>query len=99
MFCSYLVLCFDACIVTITWSLLFVVIVVWVINTTQLITLAPSSSSGLATLVHFLVFHWLMRKHLVLLADVVSKFKSFNEAPRLTRKCGTHRSGSPVRAL
>jgi hypothetical protein len=31
--------------------------------------------------------------------DVVSRFKSFSEAPRLTRKYGTHRSDSPVRAL
>jgi hypothetical protein len=31
--------------------------------------------------------------------DVVSGFKSFSEASRLARKCGTHRSDSPVRAL
>jgi hypothetical protein len=31
VFCSYFVLSFDACIVTITWSLLFVVIALWVI--------------------------------------------------------------------
>jgi hypothetical protein len=30
MFCSCLVLSFDACIVTITWFLLFVVIALWV---------------------------------------------------------------------
>jgi hypothetical protein len=40
-----------------------------------------------------------MRKHLVLLSDVVSGFKSFSEAPHLARKCGTYRSESPVRAL
>jgi hypothetical protein len=47
----------------------------------------------------FLVIHQLMRKHLVLLVDVVSEFKSFNEAPHLAQKCGTSRRGSPVRAL
>jgi hypothetical protein len=31
--------------------------------------------------------------------DVVSRFKSFSEAPHLARKCGTHRSDSLVRAL
>jgi hypothetical protein len=50
-------------------------------------------------LVCFLVFHQLMRKHLTLLVDVVSGFKSFSEAPRLTQKCGTRRSDSPVKAL
>jgi hypothetical protein len=60
---------------------------------------APRSSSGLSTLVYFLIFHQLMRKHLTLLTDVVSGFKSFSEAPRLARKCGTHMSDSPVRAL
>jgi hypothetical protein len=84
--CSCFVLSFDACIVTITWSLLFVIIALWVI-------------CGLLTLVCFLVFHWLMGKHLALLADVVSGFKSFSEAPRLAWKCGTHKSDSPVRAL
>jgi hypothetical protein len=33
---------------------------------------------------------------LALLSDVVSRFKSFSEAPRLTKKCGTRRSDSPV---
>jgi hypothetical protein len=99
MFCSCLVLRFDACIVTITWSLLFVVISLWFIYLTRLITLAPHSTSGLPTLVCFLVFHQLVRKHLVLLADMVSGFKSFSEAPCLARKCGTHRSDNPVRAL
>jgi hypothetical protein len=47
----------------------------------------------------FIVFHRLTRKHLALLANVVSGFKSFSEAPCLARKCGTHRSDSPVRAL
>jgi hypothetical protein len=47
----------------------------------------------------FLVFHRLTRKHLVLLVDVVSEFKSFSEAPRLARKCGARRSDSHVRAL
>jgi hypothetical protein len=40
-----------------------------------------------------------MGKHLALLSDVVSEFKSFSEAPRLTQKCGTRRSDSLVRAL
>jgi hypothetical protein len=50
-------------------------------------------------LVCFLVFHQLMRKHLVILADVVSGCTTFSEAPHLAWKCGTHRSDSPVRAL
>jgi hypothetical protein len=50
-------------------------------------------------LVYFLVFYQSMGKHLVLLADVVSKFKSFSEAPRLAWKYGTHRSDSPARTL
>jgi hypothetical protein len=49
--------------------------------------------------VGFLVFHRLMRKHLALLTDVVSRFKSFSEAPHLAQKCGTRRSDSPCRAL
>jgi hypothetical protein len=57
------------------------------------------SLSGLPTLVCFHVFHRLMMKHLVLLTDVVSGFKSFSEARCLARKCGTRRSDSPVRAL
>jgi hypothetical protein len=36
---------------------------------------------------------------MALLADMVSEFKSFSEAPCLTQKCGTRRSDSPVRAL
>jgi hypothetical protein len=99
MFCSYFVLSFDVCIVTGTWSLLFVLIALYVIYLTQWITLAPRSSSGLPTWVCFLVFRGLMRKHLVLLVDVVSGFKSFSEAPHLARKCGTHRCDNPVRAL
>jgi hypothetical protein len=83
MLCSCLVLRFDACIVTITWSLLFVVIALWVIYPTRYITLAPHSLSGLLTLVCFLVFHWLMRKHLALLTDGVSGFKSFSEVHAL----------------
>jgi hypothetical protein len=47
----------------------------------------------------FLKFHRLTRKHLVSLMDVVSKFKSFSEAPHLARKCGTHMSHSPIRNL
>jgi hypothetical protein len=43
-------------------------------------------------LVCFLVFHRLMRKHLALLVDVVSRFKSFSEAPCLAWKCGTRKS-------
>jgi hypothetical protein len=38
-------------------------------------------------------------KHLALLMDVVSRFKSFSEAPRHAWKCGTRKSDSPVRAL
>jgi hypothetical protein len=48
---------------------------------------------------YFLVFHRLMRKHLALLTDVVSRLKSYSEAQSLAQKCGTHRSDSPVRAL
>jgi hypothetical protein len=87
------------CIVTITWSLLFIVIALGVICLTREITLAPHSSSALSTLVCFLGFHRLTGKHLTLLTDVVSGFKSFSEAPHLAQKCGTHRSDSPVRAL
>jgi hypothetical protein len=50
-------------------------------------------------LVCFLVFYRLTGKHLALLTDVVSGFKSFSEAPCLARKCGTHKSDSHVRAL
>jgi hypothetical protein len=50
-------------------------------------------------LVCFLVFHRLTGKHLALLTDVVSEFKSFSEAPCLARKCGTHRSDNTVRVL
>jgi hypothetical protein len=50
-------------------------------------------------LVCFLVFHRLTRKHLALLVDVVSEFKSFSEAPRFAQNYGTRRSDSPVRAL
>jgi hypothetical protein len=85
------------CIVSITWSLLFVVIALWVICLTQKITLAPRSSSALPMLVHFLVFYRLTGKHLVLLTDVVFWFKSFSEAPRLAQKCGTRRSDSPIK--
>jgi hypothetical protein len=99
MLCYCLVLSFDAFIVTITWSLLFVVIALWVIYLTRYITLAPRSSSGLPTMVCFLVFHRLMRKHLVLLTDMMSRFKSFSEAPHLALKCSTHRSDNPARAL
>jgi hypothetical protein len=99
MFYSCFVLSFDACIVTITWSLLFVVIVLWVICLTRLITLAPRSSSGLPSLVCFLVIRRLTGKHLALLMDVVSGFKSFNEASHLAWMCGTRRSDSPIRAL
>jgi hypothetical protein len=50
-------------------------------------------------LVCFLVFYRPTGKYLALLMDMVSGFKSFSEAPCLARKCGTHRSDSPVRAL
>jgi hypothetical protein len=99
MFCSCFVLSFYACIVSITWSFLFIVIALWVICLTRWITLAPRSLSDLPTLVSFLVFHQLTRRHLALLTDVVSGVKSFSEAPRLAWKCGTRRSDSPVRAL
>jgi hypothetical protein len=50
-------------------------------------------------LVCFIVFYRLKGKHLDLLADVVSGFKSFSEAPYLAWKCGTNRSDSPIKAL
>jgi hypothetical protein len=50
-------------------------------------------------LVCFLIFYGMMGKHLALLTDMVSRFKSFSEAPHLAQKCGTHRSDSPIRAL
>jgi hypothetical protein len=99
MLCSCFVSRLDACIVTITWSLLFVLIALWVICLTREITPAPRSSSALSTLVCFIGFHQLTGKHLALLTDVVSRFKSFSEVPRLAQKCGTHKSDSPVRAL
>jgi hypothetical protein len=99
MFYSCFVLSFDTCIVTITWSLLFVVIALWLTCPTRYITLAPHSSSGLPTLVCFLVFHRLMGKHLALLVGVVSGFKSFSEVPYLAQKCGVCRSDSPIRVL
>jgi hypothetical protein len=37
-----------------------------------------------------------MEKHLTLLADVVYRFKSFSEAPRLAWKCGIRSSDSLV---
>jgi hypothetical protein len=64
-----------------------------------IITLAPRSSSALPTSVCFHVFYRLMGKHLALLADVVSGFKSFSEAPCLAQKCGTCRSDSPIKAF
>jgi hypothetical protein len=57
MFYSCFVLSLYACKVTITWSLLFVVIALWVICPTWYITLSPRSSSALPTLVCFLVFY------------------------------------------
>jgi hypothetical protein len=50
-------------------------------------------------LVCFLVFRRLMRKHLLILADVVSGCITLSEAPHLARKCGTRRSDGPIRAL
>jgi hypothetical protein len=99
MFYSCFPLSFDECIVTITWSLLFIVIALLVICPTRWITLALRSLSGLPMLVCFLVFHQLTGNHLPLLTDVVSGFKSFSDAPCLARKCGTHRSDNPVTAL
>jgi hypothetical protein len=49
--------------------------------------------------VGFLVFRRPTRKHLVILADVVSGCITFSEASCLARKCGTHISDSPVKAL
>jgi hypothetical protein len=40
-----------------------------------------------------------MGKRLALLTDVVSVFKFFSEAPHLARKCCTHKSDNPIRAL
>jgi hypothetical protein len=99
MFYSCHVLSFDVCIVTITWSLLFIVIALWVIYLTWQITVSPRSVSGLSMLVCIVIFHRLARKHLVLHADVVSWLKSYSEAPHLTWKCGTRRSDIPIRAL
>jgi hypothetical protein len=50
-------------------------------------------------LMYFLIFYQPTGKHLSFLVDVVSRFKSFSEAPCLAQKCGTRRSDSPVRAL
>jgi hypothetical protein len=50
-------------------------------------------------LVCFLVLYRLPVKHLALLADVVSGFKSFSEAQGLAQKCDTHMSDSPIRTL
>jgi hypothetical protein len=66
MFCSSFVSSLDMCIVTITCSLLFVVIALWVIYLTRSISLAPRSSSALPTSVCFLVFYRLMGKLLAL---------------------------------
>jgi hypothetical protein len=40
-----------------------------------------------------------MGKHLALVVDVVPRFKSFSESPRLAWKCGTYMSDSSIRAL
>jgi hypothetical protein len=93
------ILSFDACIVIITWFHLFLVIALWVMCPTRWITLAILSSSDLLALVCFLVFRRLARKHLVMLADMVSGCITFNEAPHLAQKCGTYRSDSLVKAL
>jgi hypothetical protein len=42
---------------------------------------------------------WVLQKHMVILADVVSGCITFSEAPCLAWKCGTHRSDSHVRAM
>jgi hypothetical protein len=99
MFCSCFVLGLDECIVTITCSLLFDVIALWVICLTWYITLATRSLSALPTLVCFLIFYQPTGKHLALLADMVSGFKCFSEAPRLARKCDIRRSDNPFRDL
>jgi hypothetical protein len=51
---------------------LIFLIALWVISLTRSIILAPCSSSGLLTLVCFLVFDRLTRKYLALLTDLVS---------------------------
>jgi hypothetical protein len=90
---------FHACIVTITWSRLFLDIALWVIYPTRQITLTILSSSDLRMLVCFLVFHRLTRKQLVLLTDLVSSLNTFIESACLARKCGTRRGDIPLRAL
>jgi hypothetical protein len=62
-------------------------------------TLAILSFSDLPTFVCFLVFRRLMRKHLVILTDMVPGCITFSEAKHLAQKCGTHRSDSHVRTL
>jgi hypothetical protein len=47
----------------------------------------------------FLAFYRLMGKHLALLIDVMSRFKSFSKAPRLAQKSGTRRGDNHVRVL
>jgi hypothetical protein len=88
MFCFYFVLSLDVCIVTITWSLLFVVIALWVICLTLYITLAPHSSSALPTLVCFHESYRVTGKNLALLADMET-LVCFH-----ARKCGTRKSDS-----
>jgi branched-subunit amino acid transport protein len=94
---SLLLIC--SVLVTITWSLLIVVIILWVNCLTRYITLAPRSSSTLPTMTCFLLFYRPMGTLLALLTDVVSRFKSFSESPCLAWKCGTSRSDTPIRDL
>jgi hypothetical protein len=78
---------------------LFLVIALQVICLIQVITLTILSSSDLPTLVCFLVFYRLMRKHLVIPMDVVCRCITFSEVACLAQKCGTHRSDRPIRDL
>jgi hypothetical protein len=47
----------------------------------------------------FLVFYRLTGKHLALLMDEGSGFKSLSEAPCLARICGTRKSDNSIRAF
>jgi hypothetical protein len=98
MLCSYFVLSFDACIVTITWSLLFVLIALWVIC--QLSRLLSHLICRVVTDIG--VFPYISS------ADEEAfgftrgrgvRVKFFSGAPCLARKCGTRKSDNPVRAL
>jgi hypothetical protein len=55
-------------------------IVLWVICPTREIIVSILSSSDIPTLVYLLVFHRLMRKHLDILANMMSGCITFSEA-------------------